>query len=179
MIEVGEARAVHAQGARTMNGSTENMAHGSFEKPGRQATLLNLATARKMVPLVQRIVEDVLRSQQTIATLLPERSRLDRHRRDLSWPERARRYRLQEEMAAAERQRDEAVAELAHLGLALVDPAEGRVGFPTVVNSRPAYFSWCPGEVAIHFWHFPGESVRRPIPASWAKSANIRLSLKD
>jgi len=50
-----------------------------------------------------------------------------------------------------------------------LDADAGRVGFPTAVNNRPAYFSWTPGEAELEFWHFADETARRPIPKLWAK----------
>jgi hypothetical protein len=161
-----------------MNGSTENTAHGASEKPGRREALFNLATAQGMLPLVRRIVADVLQQQHSLAQLHPEQNRLDRQRHTLSWPERSRRYQVQEEIATANQRLQEALVELANLGVVLVNAQEGQVGFPTVVNSRPAYFSWRPGEEQLRHWHHPEETVRRPIPASWAKSAHISLSPK-
>jgi hypothetical protein len=161
-----------------MNGSTENTAHGAPEKRGRGDILLNLATARKMLPLVQRIVADILHSQRSLARLTPERDRLDQQRRDLSWPDRARRYQIQAEAEVAEQNFHEALAELQALGVAVVDAEMGTVGFPALVNGRQAYFSWRSGEDDIRFWHFPGETERRQIPASWMASAGLLVHSK-
>ena len=158
-----------------MSGSAEYQAHGASETPNRPEAVVNLATANRMVPLVRRIVEDILRHQRQLAQLQPEQERLDRQRRTLNWPERARRYQLSEELAAEESSLLEAMAELEVLGVALVDPESGRIGFPTIVNERPAFFSWQPGEETLRYWHFGTELVRRAIPASWAKHADIRL----
>jgi hypothetical protein len=159
-----------------MNGSTENTAHGASEKPGRREIVLNLGTARNMVPLVQRIVADILHHQQCLAELTPEQDRLERDRRSLAWSERSRRYQIQEELKHCQQCLHEAQVELARLGVVLIDAAEGRVGFPTIVNNRRAFFSWCQGEDTVHYWHFPNQTKRRPIPASWLKSANISMS---
>jgi hypothetical protein len=164
--------------AQAMSGSTENTAHGASETPSRREIALNLTTVRSMLPLVRRIVEDLVQDHQRLAQLQAEQERLDRQRRDLAWPERARRYQVQEDVAATDRRLQEALAELASLGVVLLVPEEGRVGFPTIVNSRTAFFSWRPGETSVSCWHFPGETVRRPIPASWAKVAPIRHSSK-
>ena len=162
-----------------MNGSTENRAQGASEKPGRRPTVLNLATARRMLPLVQRVVSDVVHSWRRLAQLRPEQNRLDRQRRTLAWPERCRRYQIREDVADAERVLQGALAELTSLAVVLLDPVLGQVGFPTVVNNRQAFFSWQLGEEALNHWHFPEETVRRPIPATWAKAANMRLTAKS
>jgi hypothetical protein len=161
-----------------MNGSTENRAQGASAKAEAREVVLNLATARRMLPLVQRIIDDVLQNQQRLKELLPEEEQLDRRRRALTWPQRSRRYQIKEEIAARDQDLQEALAELAGLGILLLVNAVGRVGFPTVVNGRRAYFSWQPGEDDLHHWHFPEETDLRAIPASWEKSADITVLAK-
>jgi hypothetical protein len=121
-----------------------------------------------MLPLVRHIVADVMDCQARLVQMQAEKDRLDRHRRDLSWPERSRRYQLQEEITGSERHLREALGELDNLGVAL-DRDSGEVGFPTMVNKQKAFFSWRPGEDALSFWHYAGERDRHTIPASWTK----------
>ncbi len=156
-----------------MNGSTGNKAFGASEKPEREDIVLSLSTAQRMLPLVQRIVEDVMRGQHTLVRLQPERDRLFRQRRSLAWPERQRHYQVQEEITAAERGLEEAHEEMQGLGLTLLDSEIGRIGFPTLVNDRRAFFSWQPGEDGLHSWHFAEESVCRPIPAAWMREISL------
>src|SRR5262245_21725966 len=127
-----------------MNGFTENRASGASERPGANDRVLTWEASRAMFPLVSRIAQDVAQRHQLLATLHPEQERLERSRRTLDWPRRRRRYELQEEIAAAEADLRHARAELEALGLALLDPATGLVGFPTLVNDRRAFFSWKP-----------------------------------
>jgi hypothetical protein len=127
-----------------------------------------------MLPLVRHIVSDLLEAEQGLGGLLWEQDGLDRNRRDLSWPERQRRYFLLDEVAKAESRRKDAISELKHLGVHIFDIAHGRVGFPTIVNTKPAFFSWQPDEADIGFWHFAGDDARRrPIPASWNQEAAV------
>jgi hypothetical protein len=153
-----------------MSGSNETRASEAFEKRGSHDRVLTWTAANRMLPLVQRVVADVIDCQQRLALMHPEKDRLDRHRHDLSWPERSRRYHLDEEIASGERTLRAAIAELDGLGLTLLDIRNGRVGFPTMVNKRPAYFSWLPGEETLTFWQYADDEERRPIPASWTKS---------
>jgi hypothetical protein len=120
-----------------------------------------------MLPLVGRIARDIAGRHAQLARLRPEQARLERNRRTLAWPERARRYQLQEEVASAERELHDALAELEVLGVVLLDPAAGLVGFPTVVNDRRAFFSWQPGEAGLDFWNYAGDTVRRRVPEAW------------
>jgi hypothetical protein len=159
-----------------MNGSAENTAYDASEKPGRRDAPISLGVARRMLPLVRRVVDDLLQHQRLLARLLPEQARLDRQKRTLAWPARARRYQLREEVATSERYLQEARAELEVLGIELLDTDEGRMGFPTEVNGRAAYFSWRPGEETIAFWHYAGEAARRRIPVAWLRAAEESLA---
>jgi len=154
-----------------MSGSTGNMASGAPEKRGE--IILSLSTVQRMLPLVRRIVDDILRHQKTLDELTPEQNRLDRARRSLAWPERQRRYQIHEDFASAEGGLQEAFLELQELGVALLDPEVGRIGFPTRVNDRPAFFSWRRGEESLNYWHFADDSVLRPIPAAWMREISV------
>jgi hypothetical protein len=143
-------------------------ASNSSKSSSRTEVVLDLPTVSKMLPLVQRIVDELMAIEQQHGHLLTEQESLDRNRRNLSWPERKRRYDIQDDINRAERGRRDLVSELETLGISVIDPTFGRIGFPTIVNTKPAYFSWQPGEEEVVFWHFAGDTnKRRPIPASW------------
>jgi len=156
-----------------MNGFTGNKAFGASEKPEGGDIVLSLSTAQRMLPLVRHIVEDILTNEQALAHLQPEQDKLFRQRRSLAWPERQRRYQIQEEIACAERNLHEAYEEMQSLGVTLLDAETGRVGFPTLVNDRRAFFSWRPGEDGLHSWHFAEESVCRAIPDPWMREISL------
>jgi hypothetical protein len=156
--------------------STPNRATNPAGKPRKKDIALDLTTARQMLPLVRSIVADIVNSRQTLSRLAPEQERLDRHRRDLVWLERQRRYQVRDEIAATERTLTNATGELAGLGLNLVDEAAGEVDFPTKINGRPAAFTWKYGDEGVIHWHYMGEEQLRPIPAEWDQNtANIRF----
>jgi hypothetical protein len=157
-----------------MNGSTENRTSGSYGRGSGSDTVLTWTAANRMLPLVRLIVDDLAASHKRLIQIQPEIDRLDRHRRTLAWPERSRRYALQEEIANQERNSSHARTELDELGLTLIDQDLCQIGFPTMVNNRKAFFSWRPGEQTISYWHFIDDTDRRPIPASWTKTAELR-----
>jgi hypothetical protein len=161
-----------------MKGSKGNAAFNASEMPERRDIVLNLITANKMLPLVQRVADDIVACQKIIDRLQPEQDRLDRHKRELVWQERQRRYQVHEEINVAEARLQAAVDELRDLGLSLLDTDTGRIGFPTLVNDRRAFFSWLPGEEMLRSWHFAEETGCRPIPASWWKVTETSLSGK-
>src|SRR5262245_41258072 len=125
MIMTGRPnRPFHSTGEASMNRSPK-WASGPAGKARRNEVVFDLGTAKRMLPLVSRIVHDIQESRTQINRLQPEQDRLDRHRHDLSWPERRRRYAVQEEIAAVERRLSETLNELAKLGVALLPEREG------------------------------------------------------
>ena len=153
-----------------MNGFAEHRASETSGQLRPKETVMTWEAGMAMLPLVRRIVADVLACRQRLAQLEPERARLERGRQRLSWPERARRYEIADEIAAAAQQLRTTSAELDSLGVALLHAKAGLVGFPTIVNNRSAYFSWLPGEEKLNFWCFAGDSLRRPVPEAWTKA---------
>ena len=150
-----------------MKGSPKR-ASNSARQSARAAVVLDLPTVQMMLPLVRRIVADLLAAEQDNGSLLWELEGLDRNRRTLTWPERQRRYLIQDEITRFSDRRRELEGELDQLGVHLVDSVHGRVGFPTIVNAKPAFFSWQPEETDVGYWHFVEDTdVRRPIPQSW------------
>jgi hypothetical protein len=158
------------EGRNAMNGYPKRASRPS-KSQDRTPVVLDLPTVRKMLPLVRHIIGDILDAEQQMGTLLWEQDGLERNRRTLNWPERQRRYFLQDEVSRVEQQRKHAIGELKQLGVQVLDVAHGRVGFPTIVNTKPAYFSWQAGEEEVGFWHFTDDERRRPIPVSWTKEA--------
>jgi hypothetical protein len=148
-----------------------NTAHGAPEKRGKGGAVMDLATSQRMLPLVARIVRDIVADRKELERLIPEQQRLDRQKRDLDWDDRFRRYAIHAEIEGCENHLRETSSELARLGVILIDEHAGQVGFPTVVNGRKAFFSWRPGEEVIKFWHFAKENARHTVPANWLLSA--------
>lgn len=151
--------------------STPNRATNPAGKPRRKEITLDLSTARQMLPLVKSIVTEIVSYRLTLNKLAPEQERLDRHRRDLVWQERQRRYQVGEEITSAEKNLSSAAGELTTLGVNLVDDEAGEVDFPTKINGRSAAFNWKLGEDAVSHWHYAGEEQRRPIPAELETAA--------
>jgi hypothetical protein len=152
-----------------MSGSKSFRTPDASDKPERAETSLTLKTVQRMLPLVQRILDDILANQRVLDRLQPEAEALDRNKRVLRWPERRRRYAIKEELAQADSSLQDALTELRELGVVLLDTERGCVGFPTLVNNRRAYFSWNLGEDGLHSWRFADEDISRPIPPAWFK----------
>ena len=160
-----------------MNNSPKR-AFGSSAKSKRKDINLDLSTARQMLPLVRCIVRDIVDKKIQLQQLHPEQDTLERHRRDLAWKERERRYRIQEEIVDTEKALKTALHELSDLGVELVDDSKGHVTFPTRINGRSAVFSWQPDEESLLYWRYEEEEVRRPIPSDWNSGTPLRLKSK-
>ena len=156
-----------------MSGSRSFPTSDASESPERNEVVLSIKTVYKMLPLVQRIAQDVIEGHRAIDGLQPEQIRLDKARHSLTWPERKRRYEIREEVGKAEKELEIAHAELRELGLVVLDELIGRIGFPTMVNNRRAYFSWLPNEEGLKNWRFADEEQDRPIPTSWMKEVAL------
>ena len=155
-----------------MNQSPNRRTSGSSGKSRKNDVNLDLPTARQMLPLVRSIVRDIVAHQARLKRLEPEQESLDRHRRDLVWQERERRYRVKEEIADTEKDLASAVIELKRLGVFLASDGQTIVEFPTRVNGRQAAFTWQDTEEDLTSWHYAEESIRRPIPADWLENRN-------
>ena len=156
-----------------MSGSKGFRTPDASDKPERGEVNLSLKTVQRMLPLVQRILDDILASQKAVLRLQPQEQSLDRQKRELTWPERQRRYQIKDEITLAETNLQDALGELRELGVVLLDTDQGRVGFPTLVNNRRAYFSWRAGEEGLHSWQFADEDLTRPIPSAWLKEISF------
>ena len=146
-----------------MSGFTENLS-GASERRGAAERLLTWGESRAMLPLVGRVMKDVMRHRQRLAELNPERDLLERRRHNLDWPQRQRRYRIHEEILTAEKELIAVEAELDALGVVLLDADTGMAGFPTMVNNRAAFFSWRSEEEGLIYWNF-ADDLRPPVPS--------------
>jgi hypothetical protein len=136
-----------------------------------RSNLFQLQQAEAMLPLVSHIMEDVQNCWQHLLVLEKEQDDLDKRRRDLSWPERSRRYQVSDEIAGGQGRLRDAALELEQLNVVLVDPVYGECAFPTLVQGRKAYFVWRVGADSVKWWCFANEPQRRVIPESWRKPA--------
>jgi hypothetical protein len=157
-----------------MSGKSDR-ASGARAKSRRRVEIVDLPTVRRMLPLVERIVSDIVQDNKDLNRFTFEQEGLDRNKRELSWPERERRYAVQGEVLRLQTRLEDEQRELDSLGAVLLGSHDGRVGFPTLVNGRRAYFSWQLGEAGVNFWHYDGEPTRRPIPENFNESNQAKL----
>jgi hypothetical protein len=158
-----------------MNGFAERRTSGPAGRRDSTEGLLTWETASAMLPLAGRIAADLLVHQQRLAALLGEKADLDDRRHQLAWPARSRRYEIASEIAQLEEELRRFQAELQRLGVALLDPHVGLLGFPTIVNDQRAYFSWKPDEPVLAYWNYLADRNRHPVPSEWTRPAHESL----
>ena len=119
--------------------------------------------AERTLPLVRRIVEDVVQEYERWRALVAELELANTHR---TADEPAPRAEALERATLDSAARIDAfVGELASLGLVFQSYELGLVDFPTTVDGRPASLGWRLGEPTVRFWHERGAGFlgRRPL----------------
>ncbi len=131
--------------------------------------LFSVDEANRTLPLVRRIVEDIVQAYQR-------------------WQERVREFEALAADAKADRPNDAAeriqsevqilaaeiagyVEELTSLGIEFKGYVTGLVDFPGEIDGRPVYLCWQLGEDSVQYFHArdAGYAGRRPLVASMAR----------
>ncbi len=137
-----------------------------------------VAGANKTLPLVKAIVGDIVALYRDVSER-KERLESLRKRR----PKQAKRdddpYREEVDHIRQGLEKDverlqSFVDELTDLGIALKDPTDGLVDFPTLMDGTPAFLCWKLGEPEVAFWHRADVAVtnRQPLPPSSGRPAD-------
>jgi len=106
-----------------------------------------LEEAQRTLPLVRRVVEDIM-------STWVEMSELDRRQAALQAEGAREDAELTKiEMEAAAQRIDRLARELEPIGCALKDPRVGLIDFPAKHDGRDVLLCWKHGEPTIAFWH--------------------------
>jgi len=128
--------------------------------------LFTVDQANRTLPLVRRIVEDIVREHRRRGEKVVERDLLAAG----TGPElaAARLAALDREIQAIGREVEGFERELRALGIQLKDPRIGLVDFPSNLEGRRVLLCWHLGEVSVQFWHDEnaGFAGRRPLSPS-------------
>ncbi len=128
-------------------------------RPSTELQWFTVQRANKALPLVSRIVQD----------LVAEHERLDDLRRQnqalVALGRQADGDRCEELARRSARRLDELTAELAELGVQPKDLKLGLADFPGRRDGQPVLLCWKLGETAVRWWHATdaGYADRRPI----------------
>jgi hypothetical protein len=119
--------------------------------------------ATQMLPLVRRIVEDIVvavgRWRQRVGEFELLTAAVTTAKPD------PRALELEREASAIAAEIDRFVRELTALGIELKDYETGLIDFPAERDGRPVYLCWRLGEPSVQFWHEidAGFAGRRPL----------------
>ena len=121
--------------------------------------LFTVQQANRTLPLVRRIVADIVAQYHELEQLLRQRERLQPLRR-------AAEISAVDTRAARGTQRLNAlIEEVNSIGCELKDWQSGRVDFRSLHDGRDVCLCWKPGEESIRYWHEldAGSSARQPL----------------
>jgi hypothetical protein len=125
--------------------------------------LFTVDQANATLPLVRRIVEDVVREHRRRGEKLVELDLRTSAMRD-DVPDQGL-VLLEREIAAIGRELESFERELRSLGVQLKDPRIGLVDFPSNLEGRRVLLCWHLGEPSVRFWHdeSSGFAGRQPL----------------
>jgi hypothetical protein len=124
--------------------------------------------ANRTLPLVRRIVTDIVTAHREIQRLheeyhhrpsrLPERAALSREDREA----------LESRVQACVDQLQAYRREIASIGCVVKDEEKGLIDYPGTVDGRDVWLCWLLGEDSVSYWHEldAGFAGRRPLPKS-------------
>jgi hypothetical protein len=140
--------------------------------------LFTVDQANRTLPLVRRIVEDVVREHRRWQEKILELELVTSTAASAVGAERPAATPPDERVAAIERDAmaiardiDTFERELEELGIVLKDRRLGLIDFPSEFDGRRIWLCWRLGEPAIQFWHDleAGYAGRQPLPAAALK----------
>ncbi|MGA2496529.1 MAG: DUF2203 domain-containing protein [Tepidisphaeraceae bacterium] len=129
----------------------------SRPRSARRRKHFSLAEANRSLPLVSRIVRDIVQYHQAAVDshVHMESAATARQIRD-----------CRENMESSLERMQEYVDELTKLGVELKDPETGLVDFPGVHQGREVWLCWRLGEEKVEFWHELQAGFAKRQPAS-------------
>lgn len=128
--------------------------------------LFTVDHANRTLPLVRRIVEDIVREHQAWQDAIVELDLLvSGVRADHPDPRAAA---LERQIQAIARDIDQFQSELEALGIQLKDRQIGLIDFPSEMDGRRVLLCWRLGESTVQYWHDEesGYAGRRPLSPS-------------
>jgi hypothetical protein len=126
-------------------------------------TTFTVDAANRTLPLVRRIVEDVVRQHRVWREKILELDLVSSSGRPGDTVERTQK--LEREAQQLAREIDSYQRELMELGIQLKDRRLGLVDFPSEVNGQSALLCWRLGETEVQYWHDEeaGYAGRQPL----------------
>ena len=130
----------------------------------REQKLFGLEEARSTLPLVSRIVRDIVEKTERMKEVYLKIRQEAEDDADIE-----RLEELQDRLHDLADERAGFVEELSNLGVELKDPNIGLVDFPARLDGRVVYLCWKLGEESIEHWHelTTGFDNREPVEGNF------------
>ncbi len=127
--------------------------------------LFTVDQANRTLPLVRRIVEDLVREHRRRSEKLVELDLQETSTMARSQTSDVRTGALGREIHSMERDIEGFERELRELGIEVKDPRIGLVDFPSDLEGRRVLLCWVLGEESVQFWHDEnsGYAGRQPL----------------
>jgi hypothetical protein len=132
------------------------------ESTERSGNSFTASSATDMLPLVRRIVDDLLRLDRAIKAQREQLKGVDQLTGTIEQSD------YQDELSDIrgsldddQRRFETCLGELTSLGINPHLPFDGSVDFPTELNRRAVRLCWQPGEERVEYWHEVGASKDR------------------
>jgi hypothetical protein len=140
-------------------------------------SLFTVEQANRTLPLVRRIVEDVVREHRRWQEKILELELVASNAASTVGAERVGAppdepvAAIERDAMAIAREIDVFERELEELGIVLKDRRLGLIDFPGEIDGRRVWLCWRLGEPAVQFWHDldAGYAGRQPLPAAALK----------
>lgn len=131
--------------------------------------VFDFALACQAIPLIRRIASDIVAARRG---LIQRRDELTKLVSQQSPTGSRARFALEDQVRQLRAHLRILIDELHSVGVSLLDPVRGEVGFPTIVNGSLAYLVYRLSDDAICFWRYRDQRRLRPLPTHW-KSASL------
>lgn len=125
--------------------------------------LFTVDQANRTLPLVRRIVEDLVREHRERSEKVLELDILSTA--TPSGPPDSRVVALERQIRVLSRDIEDYERELSALGIQMKDPRMGLIDFPSNLDGRRVLLCWHLGETSVQFWHdeTSGFAGRQPL----------------
>ncbi len=139
---------------RAISNNNENAASEASE------ATFTPSRATKMLPLIRRIIGDVVTLQASIRVQAQQLQGIDSLPSTMQHPDYQEEVNdIRASLAEEQARLDACVSELNSLGVALHQPFDGTVDFPAVWNRRPICLCWHPDDAEVMYYHELGQTA--------------------
>jgi hypothetical protein len=119
-----------------------------------EARILSLGETNRMLPLLQRIVGDIMEHWNLIIAKRAELESLEKAReRDSNAATQAQVHEVKQDLNAMIDKINQYIKEVESLGCFVEEFKRGIVNFPSLYHGRKVFLCWHPGEEKVGYWH--------------------------